>query len=313
MCDIWKIREVQKLTPSDLEQQLNLLHDFGVQWVVFSGGEPQRNPDFVKLAEMLRREGIRLTLLTAGMLLTDEAALITEAVDDVIVSLDGPAPIHDRIRRVTAAFHQLQTGISALRRSKSDIVIRARCTIQRENHRYLCSTVETARELKLNSISFLAADLHSTAFHHEQGWTPHTAARVALNEHEIEDLDLEVERLIREHLDDTESRYVAESPAKLRTIVRRFREYLGQSEPIAPRCNAPWISAVIEATGDVRPCFFHPVIGNIRKHSFDEIINGDEALQFRSQLDIPSNPICKRCVCSLYIPQNGDRHSAIGT
>jgi radical SAM protein with 4Fe4S-binding SPASM domain len=79
--------------------------------------------------------------------------------------------------------------------------------------------------------------------------------------------------------------------------------YLGQAQPVAPRCNAPWVSAVISAEGDVRPCFFHPAFGNIRDQGLEEIVNSPQALRFRNELDIANNPICQRCVCSLHLPR----------
>src|SRR5271170_4540280 len=64
MCDIWRIREAQQITPSDLEQQLGSLRKLGVRWTVFSGGEPQLNEKWSCLAQMLRVAGSRVTLLT---------------------------------------------------------------------------------------------------------------------------------------------------------------------------------------------------------------------------------------------------------
>ncbi|HEY1579170.1 MAG TPA: SPASM domain-containing protein [Terracidiphilus sp.] len=51
--------------------------------------------------------------------------------------------------------------------------------------------------------------------------------------------------------------------------------------------------------GSVRPCFFHPVIGNAHQLTLDEAINTEAALSFRSRLKIASNPTCQHCVCSL--------------
>src|ERR1700681_18175 len=61
MCDIWRIREAEEITPTLLEQQLAGFHDLGVRWVVFTGGEPQMNPQMIFLAKILRNEGIRVT------------------------------------------------------------------------------------------------------------------------------------------------------------------------------------------------------------------------------------------------------------
>ncbi len=302
MCDIWRIREPKEITPTDLERQMASFHDFGVRWVVFTGGEPQLNDQLNSLAQMLRAEGIRVTMLTAGLLLESRAESIAATIDDVIVSLDGPPTVHDHIRRVPHAFERVTSGVRALRRLRPDMAIRARCTVQKANHRSLCEVVEAAKEMALNSISFLAADLTSDAFNRPQGWVPERQDRVALNAEEVEALDAEVERLISERRLDLDSGFVVESPTKLRRIVLHFRAHLGQAQNVAPRCNAPWVSAVIEASGDVRPCFFHPSFGNVHDHTLHEIVNGPEALRFRASLDIATNPVCRRCVCSLHIP-----------
>jgi len=304
MCDIWRIRETKEITAADLEPQLGSFRKLGVRWVVFSGGEPQLNEKWSCLAQILRSAGIRVTLLTAGLLLKSQAQAVVDGIDDVIVSLDGPPAIHNRIRRVVNAFEQLSEGVRALHQLRPDLAVRARCTVQKANHRSLCAVVQSAKEIRLNSISFLAADLTSSAFNRPGGWLPDRVEQVALASHEIDALEVEVERLINERGAEVDSGFVVESPGKLRRMVQHFRAHLGEAENVAPCCNAPWVSAVIEASGDVRPCFFHPVMGNIHRHTLPDIVNGPEALQFRANLDVASNPTCRRCVCSLYIPQN---------
>lgn len=306
MCDIWRIREAREITPSDLEQQLGSMKSLGVRWVVFSGGEPQLNEKWSYLAQMLGSAGMRVTLLTAGLLLRSHAQAVAESIDDVIVSLDGPPDVHNRIRRVGDAFEQVSLGVSAVRRLRPDMAFGARCTVQKANFRSLRAVVQAAKKMGLNSISFLAADLTSSAFNRAEGWQPDRADRVALTAQEVDGLELEIEQLIDEHAADLAAGFVVENPQKLRRVVKHFRAHLGQQQNIAPRCNAPWVSAVIEATGDVRPCFFHPAVGNIHRLALPDIINGPEALQFRSSLDIASNDVCRRCVCSLHIAkQNG--------
>lgn len=301
MCDIWRIREPNEITPTDLERQLASFRELGVQWVVFTGGEPQLNAQLTSLAQMLRAEGIRITMLTAGLLLESHAESLVAAIDDVIVSLDGPPEVHNHIRRVPGAFERLQAGISSLRRFRPDVTVRGRCTVQKANHRVLGQVVRSAKEIDLDSISFLAADLTSDAFNRPQGWLPERQNRVALNTEEVDALDAEVERLISENRLDFESGFVVEPASKLRHIVLHFRAHLGLAQNVAPRCNAPWVSAVIEASGDVRPCFFHPSFGNIHHQPLDEIVNSPQALQFRANLDVAVNPVCRKCVCSLHI------------
>ena len=310
MCDIWKIRDAKEITPALLETQLASFRKLGVRWVVLSGGEPQRNPQVCVLARMLHDLGIQVTLLTAGTLLSREAELLTSVVDDVIVSLDGPSAVHDRIRRIPRAFELLMNGVNDLRRFRPEIVIRARCTVQRENYASLRATVQSAKDLGLNSISFLAVDAVSDAFNHAQGWAQPNADSITLDGLELETLEKEMEDLIHEYASELKSGFVVETPEKLRRIVRQFRVYLGQAQPVAPRCNAPWVSAVVSAEGDVRPCFFHPAFGNIHSQSLEEIVNSPRALQFRAELNVAENPICQRCVCSLHLRQGNS--GAIG-
>lgn len=303
MCDIWRIRESQEITPADLERQMSSFRDLGVRWAVFTGGEPQLNPKLFTLAQMLRSEGIRVTLLTAGLLLESQAQEITATIDDVIVSLDGPPSVHNHIRRVPDAFERIASGVKRLRQFRPDIQVCARCTVQKQNHQLLRATANAARAIGLNSISFLAADLTSLAFNRPEGWSTERQERVALNASEVDALGVEVENIIREHKSDLrDSGFVVESAAKLRRIVHHFRAHLGSAEHVAPRCNAPWVSAVVEASGDVRPCFFHPAIGNTQHGTLQEIINGPAALRFRASLDVAKNPVCRSCVCSLYVP-----------
>ena len=306
MCDIWRIRESKEIMSTDLEQQLASFRTLGVLWVVFSGGEPQMNGQLSSLAQMLRAKGIRVTMLTAGLLLESHAESVAVSVDDVIVSLDGPPGLHDAIRRVSGAFERIAAGVLALRQFRPEIEVRGRCTVQKANHRSLRAVVQAAKEMGLNSISFLAADLASEAFNRPGGWEPERQERVALNAEEVDALDAEIERLIREYALDLDSRFVVESAAKLRWIVHHFRAHLGQAEHVAPSCNAPWVSAVIEASGEVRPCFFHPPFGNIHNQPLHQIVNGPEAIKFRANLDVASNPICRQCVCSLHIPRHNE-------
>lgn len=297
MCDIWKTTGVREITAPDLERQLAGIDRLRVEWVVLSGGEPLMHSNLWRLCRMLRERDVRITLLSSGLLLTRHAASIVEHIDDVIVSLDGPAPIHDKIRGVPRAFDLLAAGVRSLHRLDPGFDVAARCTVQRSNFRYLAATVEAARGLGLRSISFLAADLESAAFNRPAGWPAERQHAVGLNSGEVSLLKAGIEALISR---GECGGFVRESPAKLRRIVRHFRVHLGEVAPIAPLCNAPWTSAVVEADGTVRPCFFHRSIGNLNSGaSLEQIVNGPEAVRFRESLDVAANPICQKCVCSL--------------
>jgi MoaA/NifB/PqqE/SkfB family radical SAM enzyme len=96
-----------------------------------------------------------------------------------------------------------------------------------------------------------------------------------------------------------ESRFIAESPEKIMKIYTYYAAINGLSEFPYKKCNAPWVSTVVEADGSVRPCFFHASFGNIRQDSLLGILNGRKGMQFRKELNMEKNETCKRCVCYL--------------
>src|SRR6266705_5690942 len=69
MCDIWKIREVREINREDLQPHLDSLRQLRVRWLVLSGGEPLLHSSLTALCDAVRGEGIRITLLTSGLLL----------------------------------------------------------------------------------------------------------------------------------------------------------------------------------------------------------------------------------------------------
>jgi Fe-coproporphyrin III synthase len=296
MCDIWKDTTKAEISASDLERHLDDFERLSVQWVVLSGGEPLMHSDLFRLCALLRERKIRITLLSTGLLLERHARSIVDSLDEVIVSLDGPAEVHDRIRRTPGAFSMLERGVRAMQALQTRFPIFARCTVQRANYLFLRETARTAKQLGFKSVSFLAADLTSQAFNRPQEWSPEQQARIGLAETESPLLEREIEAFAAEW---SGSKFIRETPEKLRRIVQHYRAHLNLCEPVAPRCNAPWVSAVLEADGSVRPCFFHKPIGRVNGSGLFEVLNSFEAQQFRASLDVANNPVCRRCVCSL--------------
>ncbi|MBB5338674.1 radical SAM protein [Tunturiibacter gelidoferens] len=299
MCDIWKRDTREQIQVENLERHRLSLQNLGVRQVVLTGGEPLLHNDLAALCTFFRDQGIRITLLTTGLLLFKRANEVANLFDDIIISLDGPRQVHDNIRKVGGAFDFIDKGIAAVRQYNPYLPITCRTTVQKANHNHLRETVNAAKAMGLNSISFLAADLTSEAFNRPLVWPIERQNQIGLSADEITVLEVEIEHLILEYRVDFDQRFIVESAAKLRKISRRFREHLGQLSPKAPVCNAPWVSAVLEIDGAVRPCFFHNSIGNMTHSALEDVVNGKVAKEFRASLNVETNPICQRCVCSL--------------
>jgi radical SAM protein with 4Fe4S-binding SPASM domain len=311
MCDIWKAnRDRRELGEADLEPHIDGMRRLGVRWIVLSGGEPLMHANLWRLCAGLEPLDVEITLLSTGLLLEEHAADAARWCAEVIVSLDGPREVHDAIRRVPGAFDRLAAGVAALRRERSGIRVTARSVIQKRNFRELPAIIETAAGLGLDGVSFLAADTTSSAFNRPEGWSGERAAEVGLDRAEVVELAAVVETAIRDHRDRIDCGFVAEPPAKLRSLARHYASLNGDAGPETRRCNAPWVSAVVEADGTVRPCFFHRPIGHLSDGRLDEILIGDAAAAFRRELDVAHDPTCRRCVCTLWLDPGGPERRA---
>lgn len=302
MCDIWRANsEHRELTCAELAVHVEPLRRLQVQRIVLSGGEALLHSNLWGLSDLLAQTGARLTLLTTGQSLARHAEAVSQRFDEVIVSLDGPEPVHDRIRAVQGAYRRLAHGLDALRRCDSPPKLRARCVIQRANYTQMEAIARSAAALGLDQVSFLAADVSTTAFNRPEPWSTERRESVSLRDPEVAELRRLIERFVTVHRADIASGFIAESAAKLRQLADYFAA-LNDTGPFPPpRCNAPWVSAVIEADGEVKPCFFHPAYGTLGDGSLTDTVNSPAAIAFRAQLDVGKDPICARCVCSLYL------------
>lgn len=300
MCDIWKGNDnIRQLTEADVRDLLVSLKQLGTRWVVMSGGEALMNPNLFRLCDILRAEGMKMTILSTGLLLTRYAQQVVNQTDEVIVSLDGSEAVHNAIRRIPKAYQKLRDGVRAVKALKPTFRISARCVIQRQNFTDWPNIIAAAHEIGLDQISFLPADVSSEAFNHPDFWTEGQTEAVKLAVEELPQLKAVIEALIQTYATDFAGGYIAESPAKIRRIYDYYAAFYGLADFPPVRCNAPWVSTVVEADGTVRPCFFQPAIGNIREKSLPELLNSPASIAFRQNLDMDTDAICRKCVCSL--------------
>jgi Fe-coproporphyrin III synthase len=300
MCDIWKgNNNLKQLTADDIEALMATLKKLGTQQVLMSGGEALLNPNFFRFCEILKKEKIKITLLSTGLTLKKNAEALVKWVDDIIVSLDGDEQTHDRIRNIPDAFNKMAEGISAIKALKPDFKITCRTVIHRLNFLVWPQIIQSAKNLGLHQISFLPADVSSHAFNRQQAWDEPRQHEILLSENDVDELKVMVDDLMIAFKNEFENRFIAESPEKIRNIYLYYAAYYNRNDFPYKKCNAPWVSTVIEADGTVRPCFFHEPYGNIKTESLNEIINSETAIDFRKNLDIARNETCVKCVCYL--------------
>ncbi len=299
MCDIWKRPSGNELSLNQVRSYQADMRGLHVRQVVLTGGEPLLHSRFGELCWLLRECSVQITLLSTGLLLQKRAQVVADSVDEVIVSLDGPERTHNRIRRISRAYELMRDGISAVRRFRPDMAVHARSTVQSSNFAQLRQTVAAAKLLNCTSISFLAVDTASQAFNRELIWPDECENNIGLTSVQVSALEEEIELLIAQNAEDIRNRYIVENPEKLRRIARYFRSRLGEAPSVSPLCNAPWVSAVLEVDGSLRPCFFHRAVAETRTKSLSEAFNSTAAAHFRQTLKVAEDPTCQNCVCSL--------------
>lgn len=302
MCDIWKANsEKREISADDLSRHAESIRALHVQRVMLTGGEPLLHRNLWALCAALRAMQIRITLVTTGLLIKLHAAEIASCIDTVVISLDGPRDVHDAIRRVKGGFERIATGVTALRRQATAPRLIARSVVQRDNAHAIGATIAAARAIGFDEISFLAADVSSTAFNRPEPWTLSRAAQVVISKNEISLLESAIADACDSQRESLENGFVAGGPAALERVAQYYRALCGDGAFPKVQCNAPWISAVLEPGGILRPCFFQAQYGTSGP-DLKDVLNGETALAFRRLLDVSSNDTCRRCVCSLNLP-----------
>jgi MoaA/NifB/PqqE/SkfB family radical SAM enzyme len=303
MCDIWKDnKQLNQLNEKDVKTLLVSLKNLGTKRIVMSGGEATLHQKFFSFCEILQKESIKITLLTAGLTLARHAEQITQFVDDIIISLDGDEYLHDAIRNIPGAFQKINDGVLRVRSINPRFKITGRTVIHKLNYLSWPDIIEAAKKLGLNQISFLPADVSSHAFNREVLWNSAKQNEILLSKEDLPELNRTINGIIEKYNREFENHFIAESKNKLKKIHDYYAAFHGINPFPTKKCNAPWVSAVIEADGAVHPCFFHESIGNVHDSSLKQILNSQKAINFRKTLDINANKICEKCVCHLNLP-----------
>jgi MoaA/NifB/PqqE/SkfB family radical SAM enzyme len=303
MCDIWKDnKNLKQLTEEDVRKLLSTFKKFGTQQVVMSGGEALLHPNFFLFCKILQREKIKVSLLTTGLTIKKNAEQISQLVNDIVISLDGDEQLHDAIRNIPGAFKKINEGIESLKTINPNYKISARTVIHKLNYRSWISIIKSAQDMKLNQISFLPADVSSHAFNREILWNSAKQHELLLEKGELPELKEIIDSIIDQYSAEIQNHFIVESAEKLKKIYDYYAAFYNMNRFPYKKCNAPWVSTVIEADGTIRPCFFHDPIGNIHENSLDLILNGEKGINFRETLDMDNNNICNKCVCYLNLP-----------
>jgi Fe-coproporphyrin III synthase len=303
-CDYWRHGRVD-VSLASISRLLPSFERLGTRMVALSGGEPLLHPEWAQIAQLLKSRGLDLWLLTSGLSLAKHARRASALFDAITVSLDGTNRETYAAIRGLDAFDKVLEGIRAAASYGAAPSIRV--TLQRSNYRQLPMFVDLARAAGARQVSFLAVDVANP---HAFGRMGDFSSDLALR---VEDLPV-FEGLLRslevEHAESFKSRFIAESPQKLRRILQYFSALCGREAFPSVRCNAPEFSAVIGANGRVQPCFFIDGPPDaVAWGDFGAALDGEAMTALRQEIRAGKRAECGHCVCSLWRDLDTMTHS----
>ncbi len=269
-----------------------------------TGGEPTLYPAVLPLIRHVKSRGLLCGMTTNGVTLEALAEAIVQArLDILVVSLDGPGDVHDRVRGKPGAFDRARRGIEALRRAQDNDrrrrpVVVINCSLSSGNYN------------RAHEMVALADDLGVAALHVQHLWMLTEEMVAAHNvrwgaEHYVSP---DMWAMSRDHGMDPEC--VAETVQRLartRTSVpilyqpdlarAEIELYYAAPSTFVRRRPAvcAWVNTDVLPNGDVSPCY-DVVCGNIRRDSFTDIWNNAAFRRHRQRLSKEGDfPICARC------------------
>jgi MoaA/NifB/PqqE/SkfB family radical SAM enzyme len=302
------LRSADELTLDELRKVVDDVGRYRPR-IGITGGEPFVRVDAVDFIAHVKNRGLRCGVNTNGMFLArDAASLVDVGLDNVMVSLDGPADVHDRIRGVAGSWERAYEGVRILLEERADAgtrkpYVKVTTTITEDNYDRLAETAALLSDLPLNELTFqhvwfttpsiAAAQRHQFERLFGQDTTYLQGFVYDPSGIDLDKLEDEMRAIGRAEYPFPVNFYPNLSPEELRPY------YLEPARPLQPRCFSRWLRVDVMPEGTVTPCLGLEV-GNVREKSFGEIWNGELFREFRRYVARRGTfPGCARC-CGLY-------------
>lgn len=254
----------------------------GIGFVNLTGGEPLLSPHLPEVVETLVRGGVRVSLSTNGILLSEHIPfLLKSGIDSVTVGMDSIDPAtHDRIKNVHGAFESASAAIMKLRSSPDagKITIRVRFLLSASNYTEMVNFVMYWRDRVDEVCIQPVQDLGRGHVHHLRGGSFLFGA--------------EMEAGVRDEL----SRLIAAFPEFDNPYYRGMADFIFQPDRVRNsfRCLIPSLGFIVHPGGDVMLCSDPGItLGNIAGDDLADIWNNSGIMDLRKK----SCLLKRDCIC----------------
>jgi len=267
---------------------------------------------YIHLEESLRyaRKRNLFTSLTTNALGLKKWApvLDREGLDEINISLDGPADVHNFIRGNKHSFSKAMEGVEALAARNSKIKINVYCVITEWNVGRLVKFLDDLASWPLNKVGLMhsnfttqqIADQHNEAFGGLYPATPSNTTETNLGSVDTHSLWNEILEIKSKRWD-----FPVEFFPDLSTEDKLASYYSHPEVFVGRRCMDIFSNLMIKSNGDVIPAHgrcYNLTVGNLYEENLKQIWNSRIMSHFRSTVTDHGGllPACSRC-CSSFV------------
>lgn len=270
--------------------------------------EPLVYPHLIPSLEIANELLLFTSITTNGLTLPQKAEDLSRVgLNEINVSLDGPAAIHNEIRGNSKSFQKAVQGLEMLAAMEHRPEMSVYCVITEWNIGHLISLAESLAHLPLKTLGFMhtnfttqaIADEHNAMFGKHYEATTSNLGEIDPSSYDLKTLSKEITELKRRDWPfEISFSPDVEGMAALETFYHHPEVLIGK------RCNDAFRNIMIKSDGSVIPAHgrcYNIALGNVNDKSISDIWNGAVAARFRKDLNNAGGllPACSRC-CSAF-------------
>lgn len=256
--------------------------------VMLWGGEPLLYNGFDFLAQTLKNDGFRLSIVSNATLLNEHADVVKNCIDNINISLDGDRKLHDSVRGA-GVFDKVKENLKLIKNRKGKLTFL--CTISDLNVDVFPDLPYKLMELEPDAIILQPLMyLSSSEIDEYRKFSKEYFNRDYPELLAWERNDGEVyQQKIRKGLEIFNSRTYP--------IPVRFTPHALDNYPNEKSCDAAWNRVHIRHDGEVGFCtdYFSFSAGNVKEKSLADIFYSAEAEKFRSAVLDEKITLCRHC------------------
>ncbi len=141
-CSVWE-KQVKELSTREVFDMIDQLSVMGLRRLGLNGGESLLRPDIQEIIDYSRGKGITTTLFTNGWLVGESIDKLKN-LNVLLISLDGPAEVHDA-QRQQGSFQKVLEAIEAAR--SRNLNVWTNTVISKNNVGYIDFILDKAKEM----------------------------------------------------------------------------------------------------------------------------------------------------------------------